>query len=91
METKEGRISRAISQYLENRENRPRQAVRKKTYLLLALFTGALGGHRFYAKRYYVGLLYLLLCWAGFSIAMTIIDLMAVIPIEADEEGIIWI
>ncbi len=87
VEVKEGRISRAISNFFDRRENREPSIVVRKKYLLLALFTGWMGGHRFYAKQYPTAILYLLLFWSGFPIAMTLIDLMVAIPKEADAEG----
>jgi len=87
VEVKEGRISRAISGFFERREKREPQPVLRKKYLLLALFTGWMGGHRFYAKQYPTAILYLLFCWTGCPIAMTLIDLMVAIPKEVDEEG----
>ena len=59
----------------------------RKKYLLLALFTGWMGGHRFYARQWVVAVLYLALFWTGFPLAMTIIDLLAAIPKEADKNG----
>lgn len=88
---KEGRISRAISNFFDKRDARQLRKVNKKKYLLLAVFTGWLGGHRFYAKQWVVAVLYLVLFWSGFSLAMTIIDLLAVIPKKADEEGNIFV
>lgn len=88
---KEGRISRLISKFFDKREVREEQLVSRKKYLLLAVFTGWMGGHRFYAKRYPVAILYLLLCWTGFSLAMTIIDLLVAIPKETDENGMMRI
>lgn len=89
VEEKEGRISRAISGFFERREAREAVRLRKKKYILLAVFTGWLGGHRFYAKQYALAILYLALFWTGFSVAMTIIDLLVVIPKEADGDGMI--
>ena len=87
IEVKEGRISRIISGFFDKRETRQAQPVLRKKYLLLALFTGWMGGHRFYARQYPTAILYLVLFWTGFPIAMTIIDLMVAIPKEADAEG----
>jgi TM2 domain-containing membrane protein YozV len=87
VEVKEGRISRAISHFFDRRESREPSIVVRKKYLLLALFTGWMGGHRFYAKQYPTAILYLLFFWSGFPIAMTLIDLMVAIPKEADAEG----
>lgn len=88
---KEGKISRAISNFFDKRDARQLQKVNKKKYLLLAVFTGWLGGHRFYAKQWVVAVLYLVFFWSGFSLAMTVIDLMVVIPKEADEDGNIYV
>ncbi len=87
----EGRISRLISRYFDWKENRPKARCVRKTYLILALLLGWAGGHRFYSKRWITGILYLCLCWTGISIAMTIIDLLIVIPIPVDEEGYILV
>lgn len=84
---KEGKISGAISNFFNKRDAREQQVVNRKKYLLLALFTGWFGGHRFYARQWFMGILYLALFWTGFAFAMTIIDLMVAIPKEVDENG----
>ena len=91
IEQKEGRISAAISRFFDRRESREEIPVNRKKYLLLALFTGWMGGHRFYAKQYKVAILYLLLFWTGFPVAMTIVDLMIAIPKETDADGMMMI
>ncbi len=83
----EGRVSRAISGFFDYRENREKQVLNKKKYILLAVFTGWMGGHRFYAKQWPTAILYLLFFWCGFPLAMTIVDLMIVIPMQANENG----
>lgn len=83
----EGRVSRAISGFFDRREAREKQVLNKKKYILLAVFTGWMGGHRFYAKQWPTAILYLLFFWCGFPLAMTIVDLMIVIPMEANENG----
>lgn len=88
---KEGRISRMISSYFERQENRERVAVNYKKFLWILVLTGWCGGHRFYAKHYKVAITYLLLCWTGFSIAMSIIDLLQFIPYPVDENGNIYV
>lgn len=87
MEEEEKGLKKLISTLLDNREARIKVPVRKKKYLWLGLLLGIFGGHRFYAKQYITAVLYLLLCWTGISITMTIIDLMIVLPMEADENG----
>lgn len=84
---KEGKISRAISNFFNKRDAKELRPVNRKKYLLLALFTGWMGGHRFYARQWVVAVLYLALLWTGFPLAMTIIDLLAAIPKEADKNG----
>lgn len=83
----EGRVSRAISAFFDRREAREKQVLNKKKYILLAVFTGWMGGHRFYAKQWPTAILYLLFFWCGFPAAMTIVDLMIVIPMKANENG----
>lgn len=41
----------------------PKNVVSKTTYLLLAFFLGGLGGHKFYAGKTGLGILYLVFCW----------------------------
>lgn len=84
---REGKISGAISNFFNKRDAKELRTVNRKKYLLLALFTGWMGGHRFYARQWVVAVLYLALFWTGFPLAMTIIDLLAAIPKEADTDG----
>lgn len=91
IEEKEGRVSKAISSFFARRDAKEAVRLSKKKYILLAVFTGWLGGHRFYTKQYPLAVLYLVLFWTGFSTAMTIIDLLIVIPKEADADGMIRI
>ena len=83
----EGRVSRAISGFFDRREAREKRVVNKKKYILLAVLTGWMGGHRFYARQWLTAILYLLFFWCGFPLAMTIVDLMIVIPMQANENG----
>lgn len=80
-------LKKLITKLFELREKRQPVCVSKKTYLLLAVFLGSFGAHRFYTKQYVTAVLYLLLCWTGVALAMTLIDLMIVIPIPKDENG----
>ncbi len=89
MEEEEKGISKAITRFFDRREAQSQIPLKKKTYLLLAIFTGWMGGHRFYAKQYPTAILYLILFWTGFPLAMTIIDLLIVIPKQVDEQGMI--
>lgn len=82
---------RKVDQYLDWKENRPRHLVRKKTYLLLTVFLGWMGGHRFYEKRWKLGLFYLLLCWTGFPLTLTVVDFMIAAVMPSDGDGRILI
>lgn len=73
------------------KENRQPVRVKRSTYLLVALLLGWCGGHRYLSKQYGLFVLYLLLFWTGFPIAMTIIDLLIAIPLPVDEEGYIMV
>ena len=61
--------------------------VNKKKDLWLCILLGWAGGHRFYQKQYLLGFLYLALCWCGFSMAMSIVDLLIIFPKQPDEDG----
>lgn len=91
IETEEGKVSKFISKHLEKSANRQKVEVDRKRYLCLAIFTGWMGGHRFYAKRYKLGILYLAFFWTGIPFAMTLVDLIEAIPIPVDEKGMITI
>ena len=91
MPEKEGIFSRTVSMYFDKKEARQEVMVKRRRYLFLALLTGWLGGHCFYTRQYAKGILYLLFFWTGMSIAMSIIDLLVVIPKPVDAEGMIMI
>lgn len=91
IEVEEKGISKWITRFFNYRENRQKVALNKKKYLLVMLLLGWCGGHRFMAKQYVLGAVYLLLCWTGFSVAMTLIDLLIAIPLEADENGMVLV
>ena len=78
------RIGDAIADYKEKKK----ATVNRRKYIRLALICGWFcGAHRFYARHYITGVLYLLFCWTGIPFAMTLIDLMIALPKVADAEG----
>ena len=77
------KINRFFDQY-----KKP-HTVKKKTYLLLILFTGWFGGHRWYEKRYVLAVLYTAFCRTGVPLAMAILDAFQTFPLKADENGMI--
>lgn len=60
--------------------------VDKKRYCLACLL-GMFGVHHFYAGHWLRGLFYLLFCWTGITIGMAMIDWMAAVPKNCDEQG----
>ncbi len=90
IEEEEKGLKKLISWFLDKRDGRKKIPVNRKKYLWLCLI-GIFGAHRFYAKQYFTGIVYLLLFWSGFSISMTIIDWMIVVPMKADEDGNVWL
>lgn len=70
-------------------ESRPRHRVKKKTYLILTGLLGWAGIHRFYEKRWKLGLLYLLFCWTGLAAASAVVDFLIAAGLPADQEGFI--
>lgn len=67
----------------------PHATVKKKTYLILLVLLGWMGGHRYYEHRWVLGAIYTAFCWTGIPFAMCVIDAMIVIPKKADENGMI--
>ena len=65
--------------------------VNKKTYILLAVFTGWMGGHRKKKKRYKLAALYLLFFWTLIPLTMVVLDVMVAIPRQPDSQGMIEI
>ena len=84
-------LKKAISSFFDKREAQAQIPIKKKTYIWLAVLLGWLGGHRFYTRQYVTAVLYLLTCWTGFSLSMTLIDLMIVLPKKPDENGNIYL
>ena len=62
---------------------------KKKTYMWLMLFTGFVGGHRWYQGRRILGFIETCLCWTGIPMLLLVTDFMEVYPIKPDENGYI--
>ena len=75
--------------YYEWKDARVLHEVSRKKYLWLCVLTGWCGGHRFYERRWILGILYLALCWSGFPIAMAMVDFLIALPMKPDENGCI--
>lgn len=61
--------------------------VNKVIYIVLALFLGGFGVHKFYARKTGMGLLYLVFCWTGIPQIIAIIGVILAIFKPADQHG----
>lgn len=63
------------------------KAVNKVAYVLLALFLGGLGGHKFYAGKTGTGILFVLFCWTYVPSIIAFIDFIIGLCKPADANG----
>jgi len=54
----------------------PGVPAKKSTLILMALFLGGFGFHKFYTSRNFMGYIYLLLCWSGISYVFSLLDIL---------------
>ena len=80
-------ISRMISKYFERQDARDKVLINKKRLMWLAFLLGWSGTHRFVLRQPGLGMLYLCTCWSGYSMAMTIVDLIQYACMKPDENG----
>ncbi|MGL4790886.1 MAG: TM2 domain-containing protein [Anaerotignaceae bacterium] len=77
-----------VGDFICEKADRQSISINRKKYIKLAVSCGWFcGGHLFYAKKKIQGLLYILFLWTGIPLAMTLIDLMIILPMKADENG----
>ena len=88
---KQNIIVHALQKYADWKENRPRHKVDKRIYVLLTVFLGWCGAHRFLEHRWKLGIFYLLVGWTGLGLAFALVDLLIALPIPKDENGMIEI
>lgn len=65
--------------------------VNKSMYIMLCLFLGGAGVHKFYAGKWVMGLVYLALSWTGISVVLALFDLLSAIFKRTNEHGEIWV
>ena len=65
--------------------------VSKGLYIMLCLFLGGAGIHKFYAGKWIAGLLYLALCWTGIPVVLSLFDLLVAMFNRADDYGEIYV
>lgn len=91
MEEKGSLPKRLIERYYRWKDERIRHPVKKKVYLILNGLLGWCGMHRFYERRWGLGLFYLALSWTGFPAILCVTDFLTVLPMKADENGMLLI
>ena len=50
------------------------KGVNKVALLLITFFLGGIGGHKFYVKKYAMGILYLLFCWTAIPSLIALVE-----------------
>lgn len=61
--------------------------VNKLAYILLALFLGSFGIHKFYAGKPIQGLLHIAFCWTAIPQILAVLSALRVLLKESDEYG----
>lgn len=61
--------------------------VKKGTYIALCLFAGGLGLHKFYAGKWFTGLLYAAFCWTYIPVCLALIDLLVAMFKRPNSQG----
>ena len=59
-----------------------RPPIKKATLILIALFLGGLGGHKFYTGNWGWGIVYLLLCWTLLTVPVALVELIRYITLD---------
>ncbi|KPA18941.1 membrane protein containing TM2 domain protein [Candidatus Magnetomorum sp. HK-1] len=65
----------------------PGKPAKKSTVIMLGLFLGGFGFHKFYTSRNFMGYLYLLLCWSGVSYVFALLDCLIYLFIKKENFG----
>lgn len=68
-----------------------KKRVKKLTYILLALFLGGIGAHKFYSGKTLMGVIYLVFCWTYIPAIIALIEMIVAITKKSDAEGYIYI
>ena len=63
------------------------KVVNKLVYILLALFLGGIGAHKFYSGKYGMGIVYLVFFWTGIPALCAVVDLIIVCFKPSDQNG----
>lgn len=71
----------------ETQQEQGSKKVNKLVYILLAIFLGGFGVHKFIEGKVLAGILYFLFCWTTIPFFLTIFDIVKVAQLPADERG----
>lgn len=83
----EGTAQAPVYQVQANLTVQNGKVVNKVAYVLLALFLGGLGIHKFYAGKTGMGILYLVFCWTLIPAIVALVEAIIAITKPADANG----
>ncbi len=86
-ELKVGIIKREVNVIISNSTGGKKMQVNKVIYILLALFLGSFGIHKFYAGKNMQGFLHLIFFWTVIPHILAIISAIITVFKPADEHG----
>ena len=61
--------------------------VNKGMYIMLCLFLGGIGAHKFYSGKWIQGLLYVAFCWTWIPVIVALFDLLGAMFKRTNEYG----
>ena len=76
---------------LTNKRRKKKMFVKKSMYIMLCLFLGGLGIHKFYAGKWFTGLLYVAFCWTWIPAILALFDLLGAMFKRTNEHGEFWV
>lgn len=65
--------------------------INKGIYIMLCLFLGGIGVHKFYSGKYLMGFLYLVFCWTYIPVILSIFDVIGALLKSPESDGQIYI
>lgn len=68
-----------------------KKVVNKTTYVLLALFFGGIGVHKFYEGKTFMGIMYLVFCWTLIPAFISFFEGIFALFKQSDEYGNIYL
>lgn len=68
-----------------------KKRVNKAAYILIALFLGGIGLHKFYAGKIGLGVIYMLFCWTLIPVLVAFFEGIFAATQKADDDGYIYV